>query len=283
MKDVDQNFARLDGKVVVVSGAAGGGIGTAITAICARAGATVIAADVAGDRLDRDIAPLIAEGLAIIPVVADALSEDGVATVMDHARATPGDLHGLVTVVGGGPPETWGPTTRLSREHWRSQIALNLDSMFFMAQAFAAELKAQRRPGAMVAISSICGLTASPYNAGYGAGKAALLSVVESLGLELARDGIRVNAVAPGATRTPTAHLTEDAERVKRGVPMGRFGTPGEIAAPVLFLLSEMASYMTGQCLTVDGGCNIKWCHLSDENVPMFLKTESAERAREWI
>lgn len=277
-----RNSAELDGKTVVVSGAAGGGIGTAITAMCARAGATVVAADIDAEKLERDIAPLIAEGLAIVPVVADALSETGVEAIMDYARDAEGELHGLVTVVGGGPPETWGSTLRLSREHWRSQIALNLDSMFFMSQAFVAELKAQRRPGAIVAISSICGLTASPYNAGYGAGKAALLSVVQSLGLELARDGIRVNAVAPGATRTPTAHLTEDAERVKRGVPMGRFGSPDEIAAPALFLLSDMSSYMTGQCLVADGGCNIKWCHLSDENVPMFLKPESAEKARQW-
>jgi len=282
MRGLEQNLARLDSKVIVVSGAAGGGIGTAITAICARAGATVVAVDMDARKLERDINPLIAEGLMILPVAADVLSEEGIEAVMDCARRARGDLHGLVTVVGGGPPETWGSTPRLSREHWRSQIALNLDSMFFISQAFAAELKAQHRPGAIVAISSICGLTASPYNAGYGAGKAALLSVVESLGLELARDGIRVNAVAPGATQTPTAHLTEDAERVKRGVPMGRFGVPEEIAAPVLFLLSDMSSYMTGQCLVADGGCNIKWCHLSDENVPMFLKPESAEKARQW-
>lgn len=279
---MEQDLWRLDGKVVVVSGAAGGGIGTAIARLCANAGATVIAADCAQDRLDHDIAPLIAEGLAIVPVIADVLTEEGVAAVMQRAREAEGGLHGLVTVVGGGPPQTWGPTPQLSRANWSAQIALNLDSMFFMSQAFAAELKAQRRPGAMVAISSILGLTASPYNAGYGAGKAAVLSVVETLGLELARDGIRVNAVAPGATETPTAHLSADLAAVKRGVPMGRFGRPEEIAAPVLFLLSEMSSYMTGQCLIADGGCNIKWSHLTEDNIPMFLKEQSAEQARKW-
>lgn len=277
-----QDLWRLDGKVVVVSGAAGGGIGTAIARLCATVGATVIAADQDRDKLDRDIAPLIGEGLAIVPVVADVLTEEGIAAVMDCARRAEGDLYGLVTVVGGGPPATWGSTPKLSREHWSAQIALNLDSMFFISQAFAAELKAQRLPGAMVAISSILGLTASPYNAGYGAGKAALLSVVKTLGLEFARDGIRVNAVAPGATETPTAHLSADPQAVKRGVPMGRFGRPEEIAAPVLFLLSDMSSYMTGQCLIADGGCNIKWSHLTDDNVPMFLKEQSAEQARIW-
>lgn len=277
-----QDLWRLDGKVVVVSGAAGGGIGTAITQLCASVGATVVAADLDQGKLDRDIAPLIDQGLAIVPVVADVLTEEGVTTIMDSARAAQGELHGLVTVVGGGPPPTWGSTPKLSRKHWRDQISLNLDSMFFMSQAFANELQVQRRPGAIVAISSILGLTASPYNAGYGAGKAALLSVVKTLGLEFAPDGIRVNAVAPGATQTPTAHLSADPQAVQRGVPMGRFGRPEEIAGPVLFLLSDMSSYMTGQCLVADGGCNLKWSHLTEDNVPMFLKEESAEQARKW-
>ena len=276
---MQDSIIDLTGRKVVVSGAGGGGIGTAVTAMVARAGATVIAADRSTEHLEAHLRPLIDDGLSVVPVSADVLTESGVADVMEEAKKAPGSLYGLVTVVGGAPPPTWGPSTRLSREHWRSQIVLNLDSMFFMAQAVAAELKKESLPGAIVAVSSINGLTSSPYNVGYGAGKAALQSVVQTMALELARDGIRVNAIAPGPVATPTANLSGDPGRLRRGIPMGRHGEPAEIAGPVLFLLSDLASYMTGQCLIADGGCNIKWCHLTDDNMPMFLKSDSVREA----
>ncbi|PEQ13593.1 hypothetical protein B2G71_04480 [Novosphingobium sp. PC22D] len=278
---MSENLLRLDGLKVIVTGAAGRGIGTQITRLAAQAGASVLAVDNSLERIASDLAPLREEeGLSVHPIRADILAEDGVAQVMRAAEELPGTLHGLVTVVGGGPPATWGPSTMLSRENWRSQIELNVDSMLFITQAFAAALKDQQRGGSIVSIASICGLTASPYNIGYGAGKAALLSVVQSLALEFARDGIRLNAVAPGATVTPTASLNTEPDRLRRGVPMARFGSANEIAGPVLFLLSDLAAYMTGQCLTVDGGCNLKWTHLSDENLPMFLKDESVDRIK---
>ncbi len=269
----------LSGRIVIVSGAGGGGIGTAVSTLAARAGATVIAVDNVREKLDRHIAPLTAKGLKLVPVVADVLAAEGVDQVMAAARAAEGDLYGLVTVVGGAPPPTWGSATGLSRDHWHDLFALNLDATFFMFQAVAAELRRKDLPGSLVSISSINGLTSSPYNIGYGASKAAIASVVKTMGLELARDNIRVNAVAPGPVATPTASLDEDPARLRRGIPMGRHGEPEEIAGPVLFLLSDLASFMTGQCLVADGGCNIKWCHLTDDNLPMFLKSASVQEA----
>lgn len=268
---MQQNLLRLDGRVVVVSGAAGGGLGTTVTRMLAQAGATVIGVSRGRDNLDQHLGPMVAEGLPVIPVVADVETDAGVDAVMARVRACEGDLHGLVTVVGGGPPATWGPSTRVSRANWDALFSKNLDAMFFITQALAAELKSQGRPGSLVAISSITGLGTQPYNIGYGAAKAALLSVVRTLGLELAASHIRVNAVAPGAMVSPASLLPPDPVLERKAIPMGRKGDLEEIAGTVLFLLSDLATYMTGQCLTVDGGISLKWSHLAEDNTPILV------------
>ena len=204
---------------------------------------------------------------------------EGVAAVMAQVRKAPGDLHGLVTVVGGGPPATWGPSTGVSRGDWDALFATNLESMFFISQAVAAQLREQGRPGSLVAISSITALGAQPYNIAYGAAKAAVLSVVRTLALELAATDIRVNAVAPGAMVSPASLLPPSPELERRAIPMGRKGDVAEVAATVLFLLSDMASYMTGQCLTVDGGISLKWSHLAEDNTPVLVTNEDFLRA----
>lgn len=269
-----KNPMRLDGRVVVVAGAAGGGLGTAVTRMAAEAGATVIGVSRGQDNLDEHLGPMVAEGLAVIPVAADIETDEGVAAVMQCVRATKGDLHGLVTVVGGGPPTTWCPATRLSREGWNGLFSTNLDSMFFISQAIAAELQAQGRAGSIVAISSITGVGNMPYNVGYGAAKAAVLSVVRTMALELASDKIRVNAVAPGAMVSPSSMLPPDPELEQQAIPMGRKGDLQEVAGTVLFLLSDLSSYQTGQCVTVDGGISLKWSHLREDNTPLLITNE---------
>src|SRR5262249_23720573 len=146
----------------------------------------------------------------------------------------------------------------------RALFAQNFESMFFMSQAVAAELRAQRRPGSLVSISSISGVGPAPFHSGYGAAKAAMLSVVKTMALALAADGIRVNAVAPGPRAPPASrtYVEDDPQRDRRAIPMGRRGRPEEVAGAILFLLSDLSSYITGQCLTVDGGIHLKWSHL---------------------
>ena len=275
------NPVNFDGRIIVVSGAAGGGIGTTVTRMVAEARATVVAVSRSQANLDRHIAPMVSHGLSVIPVAADAETEAGVAFVMERVRGARGDLYGLVNVAGGAAPSTWGRSTRLSRADWHALFSQNLDSMFFMSQAVAAELRVCKTAGSLVSISSISGANSAPFHVGYGAAKAAMLSVVRTMALELAPDSIRVNAVAPGPTATPASgtYVAEDLERDRRAIPMGRRGRPDEIAGAVLFLLSDWSSYITGQCLLVDGGINLKWSHLAEDNTPAFLKDESFRAA----
>ena len=268
---MSKNLLQLDNRIVVVAGAAGGSLGTTVARMAAQAGATVIGVSRTPANLEEHLGPLIAQGLSVIPVAADLETDEGVATVMDCVRKTKGDLHGLVTVVGGGPPASWGPSTRVSRGNWDALFSKNLDSMFFISQAVAAELQAQGRAGSLVAISSITGLGPMPYNVGYGAAKAAVLAVVRTMALEFVASNIRVNAVAPGAMVAASSLLPPDPELERRAIPMGRKGDLEEIAGTVLFLLSDMSTYMTGQCLTVDGGISLKWSHLAEDNTPVLV------------
>ncbi len=276
---MEQNLLQLNDRIVVVAGAGGGGLGTAVTRLAARAGATVIGISRRQSNLDQHLGPLIAEGLSIIPVAVDLETVEGVAKTMECVRNTPGNLHGLVSVIGGGAPPTWGPATKTSRENWRTLFSQNVDATFFIAQAVAAELKQQGQPGSLVAISSITALSAQPYNIAYGAAKAAVLSVVRTMALELAASNIRVNAIAPGAMAVPTSLLPPDPVLERKAIPMGRKGNMDEIAGTALFLLSDIAAYMTGQCLTVDGGINLKWSHLAEDNTPTLITNEAFLRA----
>ncbi|MCV7150775.1 SDR family NAD(P)-dependent oxidoreductase [Mycolicibacterium pyrenivorans] len=272
---------NLAGRVVVVSGAGGGGIGTTVTRLAAEAGATVVAVSRSTENLDQHVAPLAQRGLSVVPVAADASTDDGIATVLDQVRRTDGKLYGLVNVAGGAAPATWMPSTRVSRDDWRALFTANLETAFFMSQAVAAEIRAQGNPGSIVSVSSISGMNTAPFHIAYGTAKAAVVAMTRTMAVELALDGIRVNAVAPGVTETAASatYVDEDPERDRTAIAMGRRGTPEEQAGAILFLLSDMSSYVTGQTLLVDGGLNLKWTHLGADNTSLFLKDESFRAA----
>jgi NAD(P)-dependent dehydrogenase (short-subunit alcohol dehydrogenase family) len=267
----------LAGRIVVVSGAGGGGIGTTVTTMAARAGATVVAVSRSRDNLDEHVTPLADQGLSVIPVAADASTDDGIATVMEQVRRTEGRLYGLVNVAGGAAPATWMPSTRVTREDWRALFTANLETAFFTSQAVAAELVAGGLPGSIVSISSISGMNTAPFHIAYGTAKAAVVAMTRTMAVELATAGIRVNAVAPGVTETVASRTYTDADpdRDRTAVAMGRRGTPEEQAGAILFLLSDLSGYVTGQTLLVDGGLNLKWTHLGADNTSLFLKDES--------
>ena len=276
-----EDLLRLEGRIVVVSGAGGGGIGTTVTAMAARAGATVIAVSRSKENLDEHIEPLAQQGLAVVPVAADASTDEGVAAVIDQARRADGSLYGLVNVAGGAAPSTWMPSTRVTRSDWREIFAANLETAFFMSRAVAAELVVQQLPGSIVSNSSISGMNTAPFHIAYGTAKAAITAMTRTMALELALAGIRVNAVAPGVTETAASrtYVDDDPHRDQQAIAMGRRGRPEEQAGAILFLLSELSSYITGQTLLVDGGLDLKWSHLAADNTSLFLKDESFRAA----
>lgn len=276
---MENEFTRglfgLDGRTVIVAGAGGGGMGTLLTRLLAQVGATVVGVDRSAENLARDLGPLVDSGLSIVPLAADIASDEGIAQILAVAEAQPGPLHGLVTVVGGIPDRYWGAATEITRQDWQEVFAYNLDTMFFLTQAVAKRLRALGLPGSLVSIASISGLTATPFHIGYGAAKAAVISVMKTMAVELAADGIRINCIAPGPIATPTAAMVPDPERDRWAVPMARQGTAQEIATSALYLLSDMAGYVTGQCLAVDGGVSVKWSHLDSDNCPAYARDRS--------
>ncbi len=276
-----EDFLRLDGRIVVVSGAGGGGIGTTVTAMAARAGAIVVAVSRSKENLDEHVVPLAQQGLAVVPVAADASTDEGIAVVIDQARRAGGSLYGLVNVAGGAEPSTWMPSTRVNRGDWRKIFTDNLETAFFMSRSVAAELVAQELPGSIVSISSISGMNTAPFHVAYGTAKAAITAMTRTMALELALDGIRVNAVAPGVTETAASrtYVDEDPDRDRQAIAMGRRGRPEEQAGAILFLLSELSSYITGQTLLVDGGLDLRWSHLGADNTSLFLKDEALRAA----
>jgi NAD(P)-dependent dehydrogenase (short-subunit alcohol dehydrogenase family) len=278
---MEKQFINLDGRIVIVTGAAGGGIGTHATRMLAEAGATVVAVSRSREKIDKNVAPLVEQGLSIVPVVADVSTDAGVAAAMEQARHAKGTLYGLVNVAGGAAGSTWMRATRVTRADWRALFNQNLETMFFMSQAVAAELRDRRLPGSIVSVSSISGMNSAPFHLAYGTAKAAIVAVTRTLGLELALDNIRVNAIAPGTTLTPGAgaYIDDDAERDREAIAMGRRAHANEQAGAILFFISDLSSYITGQTVLVDGGLNLKWTHLGADNTSLFLKDESFRTA----
>lgn len=271
-----RDLLTLRGRIVVVAGAAGGGIGTTVTRMLAQAGAIVVGVSRGKDNLDEHLGPLIADGLPVLPVAADVSTDDGLRTTLDAVRSADGDLHGLVNVAGGADPSTWMPSTRVARDDWRDLFTRNLETVFFMSQTVAAELRRRNRPGSIVSVSSISGMNTAPFHIAYGTAKAAIVAMTRTMAVELAQADIRVNAVAPGVIETPASrtYTDEDPERDRRAIAMGRRGRPEEVAGAILFLLSDLSSYITGQTLLVDGGLNLKWGHLGADNTSLFLKDQ---------
>jgi len=251
-------------RVALITGAARG-IGLAIAQWFDAHDWRVVLLDIDDDQLQRTFAqwPHRERALALH---ADVSNPAQVAAAVRQTEAAFGRVDALVNNAG---VAVFKPLLQTSFDEWRRVMATNLDGAFLCTQAVA-PLMLRQGGGSVVHIASISGLRASTLRVAYGTSKAALLHLMRQQAAELGAQGIRVNAVAPGPVDTAMAqqvHTPEIRAGYHAAIPLGRYGTPQEIAEAVGFLCTDAASYVNGQVLAVDGGFDATGIGLNDLEV----------------
>jgi NAD(P)-dependent dehydrogenase (short-subunit alcohol dehydrogenase family) len=242
----------LEGKRIIVLGG-GLGMGEATCTLLAELGCNVAVLDIIPERAERVAGLCEAKGVRSLPIIADVLDDAQLIAAMARAEHDLGPLDGMATIVGAADMIS---SVDASMESWDLEHRRNLRYIFLAAQELARSLLGRGAPGSIASVASVDGLRASTNHSAYGAAKAGLISLSKSLSGEWARHGIRFNVVAPGGVVTPRRPLaSEESELATMGlVPMPYRGQVEDIARALVFFLSDMARYVTGQALAVDGG-----------------------------
>ncbi|MBP6704240.1 MAG: 3-oxoacyl-ACP reductase FabG [Vicinamibacteria bacterium] len=242
---------RSDGKVAIVTGASRG-IGRGIAMALAEAGATVICAARDLAKLEAVAAEIVAAGGKAQAAVVDVASRESIESLISATVAGHGRIDVLVNNAGITRDNL---LLRMKQAEWDDVIATNLTSVFTSTQAVMKPMLKQRG-GSIINIGSVVGLTGNAGQANYAAAKAGLVGFSKSVAREVASRGIRVNVITPGFIETDMTNAMPEAAKqaMLATVPLGRTGTPADIAALVVYLASDASAYVTGQTISVDGG-----------------------------
>jgi NAD(P)-dependent dehydrogenase (short-subunit alcohol dehydrogenase family) len=243
---------RLDGRVAVVTGGCSG-IGLATVQRFAQEGATVVIGD-----LDEQGGPRIADEVGGSFVRCDVTSPEDVEALFRFAKETHGSVDVAFNNAGISPPEDDSILTT-DLEAWRRVQEVNLTSVYLCCKAALPYMLEQKRGSIINTASFVAVMGAATSQISYTASKGGVLSMSRELGVQFAREGVRVNALCPGPVNTPLLQelFAKDPERAARRmvhIPMGRFAEPVEIANAVLFLASDESSFITASQFLVDGG-----------------------------
>lgn len=217
-------------------------------------------------------------GVPVTGTVVDVRDTDALWAAIDAGAAELGTIDAVVNVVGGVPVDRWHRLLDYPLESFDALVATNVRYALAVNQHVARGLVAAKKPGAIVNISSIAS-AGQPLLSGYGAAKAGLNSLCRAMAAEWGRYDIRVNNIAPGTINTPRSGRTADAARdpddpAATQIPLGRRGVPNDIADASVFLLSDLAGYITGQTLDVDGGVQTRG-DLDESDLPRFVTNAS--------
>jgi NAD(P)-dependent dehydrogenase (short-subunit alcohol dehydrogenase family) len=248
----------IRGKPALVVGG-GAGIGRASAFLLAAAGADVVVADLDPDRAastSKEIQDLGVTSYAVAGDVTDRQQAEG---IVAEATKVLGSLEIVINMVG---MATWTLLEHLDDDSWSLDIARNLTHHLYVGRAASREMMRQGTGGRIAVVASVSGIYGAPSHGAYGAAKAGVMALVRTMAQEWGPHGIRVNAVAPDMISTPRfPDVDLDSSARQDGMPMGRAGHPEEIAGPLVFLVSDLSSFMTGQTLIVDGGQRAAFPH----------------------